>query len=190
MVTDLPGYVCLEVQGKDVAAAFSQEAGGHQWQRIPPTERRGRVQTSTITVVVLPLEAEINYSNKSWGSFDVKYCRGSGPGGQHRNKKETAAQVTHRDSGLTVRIEDSRSREANREKALAKLKLQLRLRELTALKEKLQKKRKGSCGLGKRGDKRRSIKVPSKVVKDHVADISMSYKDYLKGKLESINCCG
>src|SRR3990167_10512299 len=85
------GYMCFKVSGKDAYEYFKNEAGGHRWQRIPPTERKGRVQTSTITVAVLeevnPKDIQISDKDLDW-----RFTRGTGPGGQHKNKTDTAVQ--------------------------------------------------------------------------------------------------
>src|SRR5262245_48467305 len=110
--------------GNGAEEAFRDEAGGHRWQRVPPNERRGRVHTSTVTVAVLPepAAAELRIAP---GDLDWSFCRGSGSGGQHRNKTESTAVVTHVPTGLTVRCESERSQHQNRATALALLRARL-----------------------------------------------------------------
>src|SRR4051812_41900501 len=110
----------LRVAGAKAAECFGEEAGGHRWQRIPPNEKRGRVHTSTITVAVLPepAAAEVTLSEKelSWST-----CRGTGSGGQKRNKTESTVVLKHLPTGMQVRCETTRSQQKNRELALALL---------------------------------------------------------------------
>src|SRR5262245_18536969 len=81
----LPGLVVFRATGARAAETFREEAGGHRWQRVPPNEKRGRVHTSTITVAVLP-EPSAREIVVTPGDLDWSTCRGSGAGGQHRNK--------------------------------------------------------------------------------------------------------
>jgi peptide chain release factor 1 len=114
----------VRVTGKGAARMFANESGGHRWQRVPPNERKGRVHTSTVTVAVLreptPTEMVIRDADLEWAT-----CRGSGAGGQHRNKTETAVVVKHLPSGLAVRCEAERSQLQNKATALGLLRARL-----------------------------------------------------------------
>lgn len=163
------------------ATAFKDESGGHRWQRIPPTERNGRVHTSTVTVAVLPepTETEINIreSDLEWSA-----CRGSGAGGQHRNVTDSAVLLRYKPSGLVVRCESERSQHRNKASALAVLRSRL---FHTANQKRLNliaENRKSQVGSGMRGDKRRTIRTQDGVVKDHVTGKKWRYADYLAGK--------
>jgi peptide chain release factor 1 len=103
---------------------FAHESGGHRWQRVPPTEKRGRVHTSTVTVVVLeePTSSELTIDPRD---LEEKFTRGSGAGGQHRNKTDSAVQLRHKPTGVAVRAENGRSQAANRETALRLLRARL-----------------------------------------------------------------
>jgi len=116
LTDERPGFISFVVEGDGAKALFENEAGGHRYQRVSPTERHGRVHTSTITVAVLDLAGEDNYIIRE---ADVEFVatRGSGPGGQARNKIETCIVATHKPSGLSVRI-DSRSQYQNKRIAL------------------------------------------------------------------------
>src|SRR6476619_3713320 len=120
------GYAVLRVTGRDrdVAIAFGDEPGGHRWQRIPPSEKRGRVHTSTITVAVLaePDERQLVIAERD---LDWAYSRGSGAGGQHRNKTESAVDLTHLPTGIVVHCESERSRLQNRAIALSQLRARI-----------------------------------------------------------------
>ena len=98
------GFSVLRVKGRGAIEIFANEAGGHRWQRVPPNDKRGRVHSSTITVVVLPepreVEVQIDDRDLEWST-----CRGSGDGGQHLQKTESAVILHHRTCGLRVRWE-------------------------------------------------------------------------------------
>jgi peptide chain release factor 1 len=170
----------LRVTGKHAVETFQHEPGGHRWQRIPPTEKRGRVQTSTITVAVLPEPTEAQIVLRD-GDLDYKFCRGSGAGGQHRNVTDSAVVLTHKPTGVVVRCESERSQNANKETALAVLRA--RIWEVTqlALDGKRAHQRRQQVGSGMRGDKIRTIRVRDDVVNDHVTGRQWKFRDYERG---------
>lgn len=171
----------LRIQGKGARKSFNQEAGGHRWQRIPPTERRGRVHTSTITVALL--------DDRVFGDIELKpedlkwqATRGSGAGGQHRNKTDSAVQLWHLPSKLMVRAEGSRHQWQNRQEALYLLRLKLWQQASEKFGQKRNQERKDQIGRGERGDKRRTIRLQDGVVTDHVAGWRTDTKKYLRGE--------
>jgi peptide chain release factor 1 len=126
-----PGALTLRVTGEQARDAFADEAGGHRWQRVPPTERRGRVQTSTVTVAVLPEPVAealvVPEADLEWST-----CRASGHGGQHLQKTDSAVQVKHTPTGTIVRCESERSQLQNKRSALAVLRARLWQRQQEA----------------------------------------------------------
>jgi peptide chain release factor 1 len=148
---------------------------------VPPNEKRGRVQTSTITVAVLP---EPSVAELRIGPMDLEVlvCRGSGPGGQHRNKTESCVVMTHLPTGLTVRCESERSQHQNRETALGLLRARLHAAERERLYTARADDRRRQVGSGMRGDKRRTIRCQEGVVVDHVTGKSWSLRDYERGE--------
>jgi peptide chain release factor 1 len=170
----------IRVSGKNVKKIFRDEAGGHRWQRIPPTEKRGRIHTSTITVSI-SYEQSAAKANIRDNDLEITTCRGSGAGGQHRNKTDSAVQIKHKPSGLIVRCESERSQHLNRITAMTLL--QARLTEAKEKKRRQEnaKNKKQQVGSGMRGDKRRTIRQQDGVVNDHKAGRSWQYKDYVKG---------
>jgi peptide chain release factor 1 len=177
----LPARVVVRATGRGAEDVFREEAGGHRWQRIPPNEKRGRVQTSTITVAVLPepTEAQIKIAP---GDLEWTTCRGSGAGGQHRNKTESAVQLHHRPSGIVVRCESERSQHQNRATALAALRARLWEREQTKTTQAVARRRRDQVGSGMRGDKRRTIRCQEGIVSDHVTGRTWSLRDYERGE--------
>lgn len=177
----VPGRVIFRCQGKKASQAFAHEAGGHRWQRVPPTEKRGRVHTSTVTVAVLPepTQAELVLRDSD---LELTVTRSGGPGGQHRQKNETAVVVTHKPTGLTVRCENERSQYLNRERALAILRARLFERQQSEREAARSGERRRQVGSGMRGDKRRTIRTQDGVVTDHVLGERWPLKRYLRGE--------
>ncbi len=175
-----PGIIIFSVEGPSADRVFENEAGGHRFQRVPPTEKSGRVQTSTVTVSVLPKISEsefrIDASDLEWST-----TRGSGPGGQNRNKVETVVVVKHIPTGLTVRSESERSQYRNKQLALQLLTSRLKMVEEAGKKGELANLRKNQVGSGMRGDKRRTIRIKDGTVTDHITGRTWSYRDYVSG---------
>jgi peptide chain release factor 1 len=170
----------LRVSGKGAAALFAGESGGHRWQRIPPNERRGRVHTSTITVAVLtePREHEVVLRP---GDLEIERMRGSGAGGQHLQKTDSAVRIRHVPTGLSVRCESERSQSSNQATALAVLRARLLDWQRTAADRARADDRRRQVGSGQRGDKRRTIRTQDDHVFDQVDGRSWSYKRYVRG---------
>jgi peptide chain release factor 1 len=152
------------VTGAGATALFGNEGGGHRWQRIPPTERSGRVHTSTVTVAVL--EPGRVVGNPIARDVDITTARGSGPGGQHRNKTESCVTATHRPTGITVKI-DMKSQHQSRSMALAVLAGRLYAMQRNQLLASENDSRKQQVGSGMRGDKIRTYRSQDDRVVDH-----------------------
>lgn len=170
----------LRVSGRGAAEAFADEPGGHRWQRIPPTEKRGRVQTSTVTVAVLPEPERLTVVIDE-RDLDVKTCRGSGAGGQHRNVTDSAVVMTHKPTGIVVRCESERSQHANRETAIAVLRARMWEAERDRAAGFRGAERRAQVGSGMRGDKRRTVREQDGRVTDHVTGQSWEWKAYRRG---------
>lgn len=173
----------LRVAGREAERWLGREGGGHRWQRVPPNEKRGRVHTSTVTVVVLPeptpLEVVIDPRELAFST-----CRASGDGGQHLQKTESAVQVKHLPTGLLVRCESERSQHQNRASALAVLRARLLAREREARREARDRVRRDQAGTGMRGDKRRTVRCRDGVVTDHLSGQRWPLEAYLRGDWE------
>jgi peptide chain release factor 1 len=174
------------VKGKDAQEIFQNESGGHRWQRIPPTEKKGRRQTSTITVAVLK-----EFQNKdvklTHDDVDYKATRASGKGGQKRNKVHTAVQLTHKKTGFRVDCCEGVSQRRNRDKALKRMEKRLNKTRKKKARAERSKIRKEQVGSGMRGDKVRTIQCYHNIVKNHVNGKQTSYKRYAGGYVDDLH---
>ncbi len=180
---ELAGTCTLFISGDRAYELFKNESGGHRWQRVPPSEKGGRVHTSTVTVAVTNAATQ---NTKLLNEEDVEesFMRGSGKGGQHRNKTSTACRLKHIPSGLSIRVESQRSQAQNR--ALAWKELEKRLAEIHESREKkiASTNVKTQIGSGQRGDKRRTYREKDGVVVDHISNKKARYDQILSGELE------
>jgi len=179
-VLDIPGETHIEVTGKDLTQ-LNKEAGGHRIQRVPPTERKGRVHTSTVTVAVIdPTVREKEYKDTD---FKIEWYSGTGAGGQHRNKHQNSCRITHIETGL-VSTAQCRSRINSLDEAKTALLNQLKGNDNRTQKTALAIERKEQVGSGMRGDKIRTYRFQDDTVKDHVTEKVASVKQVMKGNFE------
>jgi peptide chain release factor 1 len=168
------------IAGRGAIALFANERGGHRWQRVPETERRGRVHTSTITVAVLE-EPRHEVASIRPEDVDVETMRGSGAGGQHRNKTDSAVRARHRPTGIEVRCESERSQHQNRELAMRVLATRVADLARAAAQGERAANRRRQVGSGMLADKRRTIRTQDDQVTDHVDGRTWRYKAYARG---------
>ncbi len=175
----------MRVAGRRAATAFAGEPGGHRWQRVPPNERRGRVHTSTVTVAVLtePTPAQLRIAPRD---LEEVFTRGTGKGGQHRNKTDTVVVLKHLPTGTVVRVDGGRSQSLNRETALGLLRARLLEAERDQATATRNATRRGQLGCGARGDKVRTIAVQRGTVTDHGSGKSMPLERYLRGHVADL----
>lgn len=181
---DRPGMIVLKVYGHGASQRFKPESGGHRWQRVPPTEKSGRVQSSTVTVAVMQVPASVSVAVRE-SDCEIMTCRGSGPGGQKRNKTETAVQIRHKPSGLMVRCDQERSQQQNRVTAMANLAAKLHASASSSAQSSEREKRKCQVGSGERSDKIRTVQIKNGVVFSS-GGRKMRLADYMKGLIEQV----
>jgi peptide chain release factor 1 len=178
----LPIYV---FSGPKVKEIFQNEVGNHRWQRVPPTEKKGRVHTSSITVAILEeneyQEVEL-YSNE----YRLETTRGTGPGGQHRNTTDSTVVVTHEATGIKV-VRNGRCQHKNKEEALVELKKRVNDFYRNGHDNIATEQRKEQIGEGGRSDKRRTYRVKDSIVVDHITNKTASLKDILRGKINLLS---
>lgn len=174
------------LKGKGVRA-LTKEAGVHRIQRVSVTEKRGRVHTSAASVAVLPLpqEREVVIDPKD---VRVDYFRGQGAGGQHRNKTDSAARVTHIPTGIVAVCQDERSQGVNRERAMIVVRARLWEQQQAANSQKRGSLRRDQIGLADRSEKMRTYDVPEDTVFDHRSGKSVRrVKLILSGQLDLLD---
>ena len=166
--SDLAGYkeASFEIKGKDVYKMLRAETGVHRVQRIPATEKNGRVHTSTASVAILPIKKKVNFIINP-GDIEMEYSRSSGKGGQNVNKVETAVRLIHKPTGIDVRSTNERSQLANREQAMTILAAKLQQLEEEKEAKKYAGVRKDQIGTGDRSEKIRTYNFPQDRVTDH-----------------------
>lgn len=159
-------YISAEVRGEDIYKNFKYESGVHRVQRVPDTEKGGRIHTSTATVAILPeadkVDFEINPKDLEIGKFHA-----GGHGGQNVNKVETAIRITYLPTGLVVTCQDERSQLKNKLKAMSILRSKLLEEKRRTEEEKIGSERRSQVGTGDRSEKIRTYNFPQDRITDH-----------------------
>ena len=154
------------ISGEGAYQDFQHESGVHRVQRVPVTEKSGRIHTSTASVAVLPeveeTEVEINQ-----GDLDISFARSSGAGGQNVNKVETKVRIVHKPTGIVVTSEAGRSQHANRETALQMLRAKLYEAEREQAVGSVTELRREQVGTADRSEKIRTYNIPQDRITDH-----------------------
>lgn len=178
-----PGFLVFRASGNLAAERYRHESGGHRIQQVPFNS--DRVQTSTVTVAVLrePEETELVIRESD---LDYVATRGSGAGGQNRNKVSSAIQLTHKPTGLMVRCETERDQHKNKRLALSILRAKLLHAQTTSSHQARNEDRRSQLGQGERGSKRRTVAVQRDQVIDHELGLRTSYRQYKKGIFEGV----
>lgn len=177
------GYHAFAFSGKGVEKLFENEVGTHTWQRVPPTEKRGRMQTSSITVAFLESE-EYQENEVQPHEVRIKTIRGSGNGGQHRNTTDSCVVMTHIATGIKV-VVDGRDQHKNKRDAFKEISIRVNSFYQTGHNEESVHDRRDQIGIvGGRGDKRRTYRVKDSIVLDHITGKTARLKDILRGKIE------
>src|SRR3984885_3036458 len=186
--SDLGGFkeIIFQINGTDVFKRLKYESGVHRVQRVPATEAQGRIHTSTATVAVLPEAEEVDVEIKP-DEIEVTVCRASGKGGQGVNTTDSAVQIQHKPSGLTVRIADERSQIKNRAKAMTVLRSRLLERKIAEENAKYAAHRKDQIGTGDRSEKIRTYNFPQNRVTDHRIEVTLyNLANFIEGELDPL----
>lgn len=174
----IDGFQSIIVSGNH--PELKVECGGHRIQRVPPTERKGRVHTSTVTVAVL-LE-EDNHIDFNESDVKIEWFSGTGAGGQYRNKHQNSVKMTHIPTGIQESSQ-CRSRTNSYNNALDALRKRVLSLHHCSIKEQVSNERKQQVGSGMRGDKIRTYQFQNGFIIDHRSNNKYSLTQILKGNM-------
>lgn len=180
------GLASIEIRGRNVYDALRYETGVHRVQRIPATEKSGRIHTSTASVAILPLRTHPKFELNP-ADLHIEFSRSGGAGGQNVNKVETAVRMVHIPTGLEVRSQSERSQKANRDKAMQILAAKLETFEEEKAAREHAAERKSQIGTGDRSEKIRTYNFTQDRVTDHrIKESWHNIPKILEGELDDM----
>ncbi len=178
--------IIFELKGGDVFSKMKYEGGVHRVQRIPATEKNGRIHTSTASVAVLPKPKKTEIKIRP-EDLKIDTYHSSGPGGQYVNKRMTAVRITYLPTGLVVTSQSERNMLQNKENALSILEARILEKKLKEEETRMSGKRKTQIGGAKRAEKIRTYNFPQDRITDHRVKKSWhNLEKILNGDLEEI----
>jgi peptide chain release factor 1 len=186
--TELGGFreISFSVEGDGAYSRFKFESGVHRVQRVPVTESQGRIQTSTVTVAVLPEAEEVEIEILP-ADIKMESCKSSGAGGQHINKTESAVRLTHLPTGIVVECQEERSQFKNRDKAMKMLRARLYDIKEREQNEQIAGSRRAQVGTGDRSERIRTYNYPQNRVTDHRIGLTLYHLEkMLNGDLDEL----
>lgn len=176
--------VSFMVKGEKVYSKLKFESGAHRVQRVPKTEAKGRIQTSTATIAVLPEVDEVEIAIKN-SDLRIDTYRSSGAGGQHVNTTDSAVRITHIPTGVVAASQDGRSQHDNKDIAMTMLRARIYEAELEKKQAEADATRKNAVGTGARSEKIRTYNYPQNRVTDHRVNLTLNKLDQvMDGNIE------
>ncbi len=156
----------FKIQGESVYKYFQYESGVHKVQRVPITEKMGRVHSSTCQVAIFS-DKSLVYDDINERDLKIDFFRASGAGGQSVNKTESAVRITHIPTGVVVQNQDERDQHKNKAKAMDVLRKRIHSSQLSQFKDELNEQRRNQHGTGNLSEKIRTYNWPDSRVTDH-----------------------
>jgi peptide chain release factor 1 len=187
---ELGGFkeVIFRVVGAGAYARLKFESGTHRVQRVPATESQGRIHTSACTVAVLPESADSGDIVLAPHDLRIDTFRASGAGGQHINKTDSAARITHLPTSMVVECQDGRSQHKNKAQALAVLAARLRDRQRREAHDREAAARRSLVGSGDRSERIRTYNFPQGRVTDHRINLTLyKLEAIMEGELQELS---
>lgn len=185
LLKELPGFIVFKVEGKK-SNIFKKESGGHRWQHVSATDKRGRVHTSSVTVAVLENEQDTTIE-LDMKDVEIRAYKASGKGGQHRNKTMSAIEVKHIPTGIKAQCTSERAQSDNKSKALELLRERLQEMNTSSHNNQRVTERRDQVGTGMRSDKVQTVQEQNDQVVNHISGKRITCKQYFKGRIDLLH---